>query len=208
MSVHIIAADTTSKLIEVMIRSSSTGQGLAAVAFGSVSAYYIRSGDAANHAITTCAAANLGTYYNSGAAGSGGGWHEVDATHQPGLYQFSLPDAALAAGVTKCTVTFEITGAIDHRSEIILADKYRGVAGPTALTGDRGRGGGRHRGHDTPARHQPDRGRHGLAGGKVQRRSLVRMVLTMWSSPRQLRTLRGERPCWRRTRRLRPSARR
>lgn len=137
MSVHIIAADTTSKLIEVMIRSSTTGQGLTGVAFGSVTAYYIRSGANANVAITTCAAANLGTYYNSGAAGTGGGWHEVDATHQPGLYQFSVPDAALAtaAGVTKVTISFSITGAIDHRSEVVLADKFRGVAGPTALPG-------------------------------------------------------------------------
>lgn len=104
----------TSKVIEVMIRDSTTGQGKTGIAFGSVAARYMREGASASSAITVVTA-TLGTW-------TSGGWVEVDATNQPGLYQFGVPNAALATGANSVTLSFKISGAIDKAVKFILID--------------------------------------------------------------------------------------
>ena len=81
----------------------------------------MRAGAAANVAIVL-AAGTLGTW-------SSGGWVEVDATNQPGLYQFGIPDAALASGADAVTIGFKVSGALDKSLRILLLDDdLRGVA--------------------------------------------------------------------------------
>jgi hypothetical protein len=97
----IAKAGETSKTVKVFIADSSvtTGAGLTGLVFNtaSLTAYYIREGANAAVAITL-AAGVLGTFTNQGAAGTGGGFIVADGTNLPGVYELSIPDAALAAG--------------------------------------------------------------------------------------------------------------
>ncbi|HVU12177.1 MAG TPA: hypothetical protein VHD90_12910, partial [Phototrophicaceae bacterium] len=82
----------TSQIVQVYLRNSSTGAGLSGLAYNTsgLTAYYSFNGDTAAHAITL-ATMTLGTF-------TSGGFKEVDATNMPGVYQFGIPDAALANG--------------------------------------------------------------------------------------------------------------
>ena len=124
---RVIPADSTSKMIEVMVRDSTTGQGKTGLAYGSVTFSYWREG-AATGVTATCVNAALGTWTTKG-------WKEVDATNQKGVYQFGVPDAALAlaAGVGAVTINFQATGMLDKSVEILLSNPIRGLGDPTAL---------------------------------------------------------------------------
>lgn len=112
MSNIIIAADTTSKILEIMVRDSSTGLGKTGIAYSDVTASYCREG-------STRTAIEL-TEGTAGAAYSSGKWAEVDATNMRGLYQLHVPNATLAAGVDRVTMTIQVTGAIDVSVSILL----------------------------------------------------------------------------------------
>lgn len=109
---HTIKKGTTSKIIEVMIRDSSTGGGKTAVAHTDVTASYVREGGTRT-AITLAAGA-------AGDSFSAGKWAEVDSTNCKGLYQLHLPDLALASGADAVTVTLQATGIIDKQVRISL----------------------------------------------------------------------------------------
>lgn len=83
-----------SKLLEFFIQDTrqSDGSGLTGLVFNtaSLNAYYYREG-AASAVQITLATMTLGTWAT-------GGFVVVDGTNQPGLYQLSIPDAALASG--------------------------------------------------------------------------------------------------------------
>lgn len=87
-----IKPGTTSRTVRLFIQdsSSTTGDGLTGVAFGDISAYYIREGDA-SPTVITLATATVGTWTSSG-------FKEIDATNMPGWYELGLPNAVLAAG--------------------------------------------------------------------------------------------------------------
>lgn len=51
-----------------------------------------------------------------------GGFVEVDATNSPGLYQFGIPDAAIADGAEEVTITFAATGVVTMSKSISLID--------------------------------------------------------------------------------------
>jgi hypothetical protein len=107
-----ITGGTTSKIIEVMVRDSTTGLGKTGLAFGDVTASYCREG-------ATRTAISLAT----GAAGdsySTGKWCEVDSTNQRGLYQLHIPDNAIAAGVAAVTIGLQATGMIDKEIRLKL----------------------------------------------------------------------------------------
>lgn len=95
-----ILAGTTSKTVKVFIQDNSvtTGAGLTGLAFNTagLTAYYIREGAAAAVAISL-ATATLGTWAT-------GGFVVVDGTNMPGVYELSLPNAALAAGAKSVLV--------------------------------------------------------------------------------------------------------
>ena len=111
---HTILKGTTSKIIEVMLRDDSTGQGKTAVAHGDVTASYIREGS--TRVAITLASGSAGDAYSSGK------WAEVDATNTPGEFQFHAPNAALADGVDAVTFFFKVSGVIDKQVRIALID--------------------------------------------------------------------------------------
>jgi len=111
---QIYAADSESKLIEVMVRDSTTGAGKTGLAYGSVAFAYVREGAAAAGNVTaTCVNMTQGTWTTKG-------WIEVDATNQKGVYQFGVPNAALAVGAKAVTINFQASGMIDKSVRILL----------------------------------------------------------------------------------------
>lgn len=110
---QIFVKDATNKIIEVLLRDATTGQGKPAIAFGTVTAYYMREGAAAALTITMVSAV-LGTY-------TSGGWVEVDATNLPGLYQFGIPNAALASGADAATLFFQVSGALNRAIRVVTS---------------------------------------------------------------------------------------
>lgn len=96
----LIKKGVTSKLLRVFIQNNSvtTGAGLTGLVFnsGSLTAYYIREGDASATAITL-ATMTVGTWAT-------GGFKEVDATNMPGVYEIGIPNAVLATGANSVVV--------------------------------------------------------------------------------------------------------
>jgi hypothetical protein len=96
---------TSSQLVDLFAlnSASTTGAGLAGLTFNSsgLTCFYHRNTAAASVAVTL-ANMTLGTY-------STGGFIAVDGANMPGLYQFGIPNAALASGAD--TVTFAFAGA-------------------------------------------------------------------------------------------------
>ena len=111
---HTILKGTTSKIVEVILRDSSTGAGKTAVAYTDVTASYVREGG--TRTAITLASGTAGDAYSTGK------WCEVDSTNCPGLYQLHLPNAALATGVDAVTTTLTATGVIDKVVRISLLD--------------------------------------------------------------------------------------
>jgi len=119
---------TTSKILEVMVRDSTTGAGKTGLAYGDVTASYCREG--ATRQAINLSAGTAGDSYSSGK------WCEVDSTNQKGLYQLHIPDAALASGVDAVTISLQAAGMIDKAIslKLINANFRDGVrAGLTAL---------------------------------------------------------------------------
>ena len=100
-----IKAGTTSKIVEVMLRDSTTGQGKTGLAHGSMTASYVREGG--TRVAITLAAGSAGDAYSSGK------WAEVDATNQKGIYQLHIPNAALVTGVESVTFSLQATDVLD-----------------------------------------------------------------------------------------------
>ena len=111
---HTIKKATTSKIVEVMLRDSTTGAGKTSVAHGSVTASYVREGGP--RVAITVASGSAGDSYSSGK------WAAVDGTNTPGLYQLHLPDAALAAGANAVSIFIKTSGVIDKVIRISLID--------------------------------------------------------------------------------------
>jgi len=98
-----------------MLTDSTTGARKTGIAAAAVNASYCRE-KGARVAVTESALAS------PSAAFSEGGWAEVDAVNQPGLYRFDCPNAAFVygAGVTKVEVTINATGCHAETKEIEL----------------------------------------------------------------------------------------
>src|SRR4029450_9466304 len=90
----------TSQFLEVLLRDATTGQGKPSVAAASVSVHYTREGAAVGTALTPTSG-TLGAW-------ASGTWAEFTA--DAGLYQFGIPNAALAAGADGVTFTFRASG--------------------------------------------------------------------------------------------------
>jgi hypothetical protein len=111
---NIYVKDATSVIIQVMLRDSDTGMGKTGIAYSSVGASYCRPGGT-RQAITVISG-TAGDSYSSGK------WAEVDSTNMPGLYQFHIPDAALATGANSCELNFVISGVLSKSTKIVLID--------------------------------------------------------------------------------------
>lgn len=94
MQQFLFSAGATSKTIDVFLpdSSSTTGAGLTGLVYNSagLKAYY-RIGPTGTSTAVTLATQTVGGAYSSG------GFVETDATNQPGMYRFDIPNAVLAS---------------------------------------------------------------------------------------------------------------
>jgi hypothetical protein len=110
---------TTSKLIQVFIQDSAvtTGAGKTGLSAtsASITAYYYREGNSVTTAIPMTNS-SLGIF-------ASGGISTVDATNMPGLYQFGIPNTALATGASSVVLMIQgASGAAPILAEIQLVD--------------------------------------------------------------------------------------
>lgn len=94
---------TTSKVVNVPMRSSTTGQLLGGLVAANMTIIYVR--EAAAPVTVTVVAGTLNTFIS-------GGWVE---TAKAGNYQLSIPNAALATGADEVKVYISATGALDKQ---------------------------------------------------------------------------------------------
>jgi hypothetical protein len=128
-----IAPGSTSQTVNVFIQDSSVTTNVAGrtgLVFNtaSLTCYYARTRGAST-------AVTLATLASATAAWATGGFIEIDATNQPGMYRLDLPDAVLASGVRSAVVY--LRGASNMVPCILEIDldaevDIRQVAGQTA----------------------------------------------------------------------------
>lgn len=142
-------AGATSVILQVFIEdSASAGNGKTGLAFNTanLTGYYKINSAAASVAVSliTC---TLGTF-------TSGGFREIDATHQPGLYEIHVPDAAFvsggmvsivlqgASGMFPCAInvdlgvaltTAERTAAADALLTRVMTEAYSTTTGAMTL---------------------------------------------------------------------------
>lgn len=108
-----VLAGSTSIRLQIFLRDSSVAydKGKTGLAHNTASftANYFRDGDTAATAITLVTA-TLGTWVSSG-------FIVVDGTNMPGMYELSIPNAAIAAGAK--WVTLVLKGAAGLADEVI-----------------------------------------------------------------------------------------
>ena len=105
---------TTSKIIEFMLRDSTTGQGKTGLTTGDMSGASVREGG--THTSLSFSAGSAGDSYSATK------FAEVDATNMPGVYQYHLPNTVLASGVDAVTIRFGATNCLDRIVRINLLD--------------------------------------------------------------------------------------
>jgi len=112
---YALRAGTTSKLLLLFLRSAeepTEGRtGLAAETAGATAAY-VREGDTA--------ARRIGLIDGRPGAYASGSFVEVDPDLAPGVYQFGVPDEALAPGSSRAVLMFRFPGTVAEAIEIDL----------------------------------------------------------------------------------------
>ncbi|OQW34862.1 MAG: hypothetical protein A4E20_01410 [Nitrospira sp. SG-bin2] len=110
----------TKQSLYFMLTDSTTGARKTGVAHTAVTGSYCRN-QGSRVAITMANLAAANSVWASG------GWEEIDAVNQPGLYRFDVPNAAFTFGtdaddqpVTTVEVTVTATGAHSETKEIEL----------------------------------------------------------------------------------------
>ena len=118
----IVKKGSTGTMLDVTIRSSTTGQLLTGLAASAMTITYQRQGAAAYVPVTP-GTGTLGTW-------SSGGWIES----APGVYQFGVPNAALVAGADNVTFIFKSVNSLDSIATIYLTSSDLQDAGDLGLT--------------------------------------------------------------------------
>lgn len=118
---QMIVKGTTHLLIEVFMRSSTTGQPLTGLNPEDFTVKYIREGGLAQNLGAPEALSTLGRYETDC----------IKETAISGVYQYGVPKAALAPGARAVTFFFTATGALTSRFRIVLTgmdvhDQVRG----------------------------------------------------------------------------------
>jgi len=118
----IVKAAASSKIIEVMLRNSTTGQGETGLEAADLTAYYTREGGTAVQ--IALIDGSPGDSYDSGTIA------EIHSANAKGLYQLHIPNAALITGANAVTVNIQGATIIDKPVKILLldADLRDGVA--------------------------------------------------------------------------------
>jgi hypothetical protein len=111
---EIITVGSTSQLTDVFMQDSTvtTGAGKTGLAYNTVTCYYKRQGESSWTAVSLVTMTQ-GTWTTRG-------FIEGDATHAPGMYEFGIPDACLAAGAKWCDFMFTATGAAPCPMRVML----------------------------------------------------------------------------------------
>jgi hypothetical protein len=123
-----LPAGTTAQIVHVFILDSAAtdGSGKTALAFGDITAYYVRAGGTLT-SLTTETIATLGTWASTG--NDYLGFKKLDDTNAPGLYELDLPNNILAAGSAQVVLQLRATGAAPCCLEIQLASVPAQVQG-------------------------------------------------------------------------------
>lgn len=120
---RIITKGATDVFLTVSMRSSSTGQLVGSIAYGTPVVKYQRDG-VATATTVTLVDGTLGTHLDSS-------WKETQVS---GEYQLCLADAAFATGANGVTVTVTSTGCIDKTISVALVDFNLFSAAPNVNT--------------------------------------------------------------------------
>lgn len=128
-----VLTGSTDVSLPVLLLDASDHSEVTGKAHGDVTASYWRQG-ATREAVTTTSLAGADS------AHADGGWTEVDASNQPGLYRFDLPDAVFAAGADWVVISIIVSGArvfherFDLTSQSLVAaqSELTGAPAPTA----------------------------------------------------------------------------
>lgn len=127
-----IKAGSTSVSLPVELRKTSDSTEQTGKVYTDVTGSYLRQGG-------TRTAITMATLGSVNAAWSSGGFVEIDATNQPGLYRFDVPDAAFATGADWVVISVKVSSCfVVH---FIFALETIGAAElgariPAALTAD------------------------------------------------------------------------
>lgn len=116
-----IVKDTTSFIDYIVLIDSTTGLPKTGLAYTDITGSYVRTGGSRT-AITMATLAAANSAYSSG------GFKEVDATNQPGLYRVDWPDAALATGSDKVIFSLKAAGVRTEHKEYRLISWDRQIA--------------------------------------------------------------------------------
>jgi hypothetical protein len=109
----VLGTAANSKILEVMLRDSTTGAGKTGLAYGDVTYFTIREGTDSTHVHGTCVTMTKDAYADHG-------FVELDSTNAPGLYQFGVPDACLASGKNAATILLKASGMITSVKRILI----------------------------------------------------------------------------------------
>ncbi len=126
-----LAAGSTSVIVHVFILDSaaSDGSGKTALAFGDITAYYVRAGGTLT-VLTMVTVDTLGTW-DAHCTDDKLGFKKLDDVNAPGLYEVHLPNNILAAGANQVVLMLQASGAAPCLLEIQLANVPASVKEPT-----------------------------------------------------------------------------
>jgi hypothetical protein len=127
---HVITPGATSRMIEVPMRSVTTGLLVAGLAYDEMTIYYIREGAATPVQCSSIQDGSAGTWSTQSWCALGG---------PAGIYQFGIPNAALEAGANAVTFIFSHASAATTLVRILLAtvqtgDNYARLGAPAGAS--------------------------------------------------------------------------
>lgn len=111
---NIYVKGSTSVIVQVLLRSSSTGQGQTGLTYANVSGCYCRPGGTST--IVSFVSGAPGDSYTSNK------FAEVDSVNMPGLYQVHLPSGCTATGANSTVMYYSSASIINSQQKIILID--------------------------------------------------------------------------------------
>lgn len=121
-----LKASTTSKIIEIGLRNSTTGQGATGYLAAWIGSSYVREGG--TRTAVSMVAGTAGDTYSAGK------WCEIDSTNMPGLYSFHIPNLAISGGTAGVNFCFLATGVINKYVNIRLVTPDSQNSGSFGLT--------------------------------------------------------------------------
>lgn len=110
-----VRAGSVSVSLPVVLRKTADNTEQTGKVFGDVTGSYWRQGGVRT-------AVTMATLAGPSAAYSSGGFVEVDAVNQPGLYRFDVPDAALGTGADWVVISLKVASTYVYHERVNLED--------------------------------------------------------------------------------------